>query len=177
MTCIVGLVVGDQMWIGGDSISIEQVSQACSTRLDAKVICKNNILIGFCGSFRMWQILRYHTSLPKPPKTSILKWMCTEFVPILQESFSEHKYKMLDDDSFLVGVGGKFYTISSDFQVEAAEKDFEALGIGKDLAKGALFASDHLPPQKRILTALKAAETFNAYVRGPFHVRKCKVNP
>jgi hypothetical protein len=44
------------------------------------------------------------------------------------------------------------------------------VGVGDEIALGALFATaqSRMAPQRRVETALRAAERFSAGVRGPF---------
>ena len=70
---------------------------------------------------------------------------------------------------FLVGYRGNLYLIGSDYQVGRPSPGYDAVGCGGDVALGALFASSG-PPSKRVKTALRAAASHNAGVRGPFKV-------
>jgi ATP-dependent protease HslVU (ClpYQ) peptidase subunit len=56
----------------------------------------------------------------------------------------------------------------SDYQIARPGDEFAAVGCGEDIALGAMYATRHLPPAKRIEMALEAAERFSAGVRGPF---------
>jgi hypothetical protein len=74
--------------------------------------------------------------------------------------------------TFLVGFKGRLFRIADDFQVGESEHGFDACGSGEDVALGSLFSTRLLTArsaQERLEEALRAAETFNAGVRGPFH--------
>lgn len=60
MTCIVGLVDGDRVILGGDSAGI--AGWHLQLRADEKVFRNGPYAIGFTTSFRMGQILRYATA-------------------------------------------------------------------------------------------------------------------
>ena len=62
--------------------------------------------------------------------------------------------------------------IADDFQVAEAVDEFEAVGCGGAVARGALFASRGGAAHERVMLALKAAERLGAGVRQPFHIIK-----
>ena len=51
MTCIVGLIDGRRVWMGGDSAGVSGLD--ITVRADAKVFRNGDFLIGFTSSFRM----------------------------------------------------------------------------------------------------------------------------
>lgn len=72
--------------------------------------------------------------------------------------------------NFLVGYKGKLYNLEADYQVGVPKASFDAVGCGSDLALGAMFATEGLPPEQRINAALAAASTFSAGVAPPFTI-------
>jgi hypothetical protein len=64
----------------------------------------------------------------------------------------------------------QLFAVYDDYQVAKAADGFAAVGCGDQIALGALFATAGagLSPRRRVLSALAAAERFNAGVRGPF---------
>ena len=69
-----------------------------------------------------------------------------------------------------MGYQGHLFEIESDYQVGIPEDVYAAVGSGQDIARGSLFATQGQEPRSRVLTALRAAERFNAGVRGTFHI-------
>jgi hypothetical protein len=172
MTCIVGLVNGDQVIIGGDSAGVGGYD--LTVRADQKVWAKDGWAFGFTTSFRMGQLLRYSLHVPKRhPDTDLMQFMVTEFVEAVRKCLKDGGYASTKDGAeeggcFLVGHAGRLFRIDSDYQVGEAAAQYDAVGCGDSFAKGALYASVGAPAE-RVRLALKAAEAMSAGVRGPFH--------
>ncbi|HEX8030284.1 MAG TPA: hypothetical protein VF491_17540 [Vicinamibacterales bacterium] len=174
MTCIVGFVEGDTVWMGGDSAGVGGYS--LNVRADAKVFRNGPMLFGFTSSFRMGQLLRYALTVPDhDPRIDIDKYMATTFIDAVRECLKSRGYATKKNDAeeggtFLVAYKGQLFYIGDDYQVGRPADGFDAVGCGFDIARGALFASSHLKGKKRAQLALEAAERFSAAVRGPFHI-------
>lgn len=173
MTCIVGLVSDGKVFIGGDSAGVANLS--LTIRADAKVFKNGDYVMGFCGSFRMGQLLRHSFSPPKRhPDTDLEKFMVTDFVNAVRGCLKDGGVAESYNDAekggfFLVGYAGRLFQIQSDYQVGESVDGYDAIGCGEDIAKGTLFATEKLKPADRTRVALEAAERFSAGVRGPFH--------
>ena len=174
MTCIVGLVHEGTVFIGGDSAGVGGMS--LTVRADEKVFRNRDFLMGFTTSFRMGQLLRYSLEPPRRhPDDDIHQYMVVDFVNAVREYLKAGGYASKEDEvesggTFLVGYAGHLFTVDSDYQVGIPEDGFAAVGSGQDIAQGSLFATQGQEPRQRVLTALQAAERFNAGVRGPFHI-------
>jgi hypothetical protein len=174
VTCIVGLVDGDKVWIGGDSAGVGGYD--LTVRADEKVFRNGPMLFGFTTSFRMGQLLRYALTIPDhDPRAPIEKYMATTFVDAVRTCLKDHgwasrKYDSEEGGQFLVGYRGHLFYIGSDYQIGRSLDGFDAVGCGADVARGALFATPDLPAKVRLETALSAAERCSAGVRGPFHI-------
>jgi hypothetical protein len=101
--------------------------------------------------------------------------MVTTFIDAVRDCLKSHGWAEKEKEqekggTFLVGYCGRLYEISDDYQVGVSRDGFEACGCGGQVARGALFATDHLRGEERMLKALVAAERCSAGVRGPFHV-------
>ncbi len=181
-TCIVALKQGDVIYIGGDSAGTESHSLKSTVRKDPKVFTKedsdeNKWLFGFTTSYRMGQLIQHVLILPsidKKDEKNMFGYMVKKFIPALQKCLREGGFESKKEDrvsggTFIVAVRNQIFKIQSDYQVSMAEDDFYAAGCGEDLALGALYATKEDPdPEKRVRTALEAAERFSAGVRGPF---------
>ena len=172
MTCIVGLVHNGDVYIGGDSAGVAGLS--ITIRSDEKVFGNGPFIMGFTTSFRMGQLLRYKLS---PPAQTVhqgdMEYMVTSFIDACRTCFSQNGFGDKDASvggNFLVGYHGKLYNIEGDYQVGVPKASFDAVGCGSDLALGAMFATEGLPPEKRINAALAAASTFSAGVAPPFTI-------
>lgn len=173
MTCIVGLVHERKVYIGGDSAGVAGLN--LQIRADCKVFTTGKFAFGFCGSFRMGQLLRYSfTPPPRHQDTDLYKYMVTEFINQVRKTLKDGGYAEKHDDSekggyFLVGHAGRLFYVESDYQVGEAATPYNATGCGSPFAMGSLFSSKGAP-KKRIEEALAAAQANSAGVRGPFHI-------
>lgn len=174
MTCIVGLVDGGDVWLGGDSAGV--AGWTLSIRKDPKVFKVGAVLIGFTSSFRMGQLLA-HTFTPPSPRVGQdpFGFMVADFIPAVRACFERGGWAGLKDGKheggqFLVARAGRLFSIAEDFQVGEGACGFAAAGVGADQALGALHATAGLPARKRVLKALEAAEALSIGVRGPFTV-------
>jgi ATP-dependent protease HslVU (ClpYQ) peptidase subunit len=172
MTAIVGLTHNGGVYIGGDSAGVSGLS--LMVRADTKVFHNGPYLFGFTTSFRMGQLI-HHAFVPPKPKGTLERFMPTTFVDALRGCLKEGGWARKDSEreeggTFLVGVRGRLFMVHEDYQVGQAADGYAAVGSGDQIALGALYATAEtgLSPRKRITLALRAAERFNASVRGPF---------
>lgn len=176
MTCIVGFVEGDTVWMGGDSAGVGGYS--LTVRADGKVFRNGPMLFGFTSSFRMGQLLRYALTVPDhDPRVDVDKYLATTFVDAVRECLKTHGFARKEHETetggtFLVAYKGQLFCIEDDYQVGRPADGFYAVGCAHDVAKGALFASGHLTGRDRVAVALHAAERFSAGVRAPFHIEQ-----
>lgn len=176
MTCIVGLKHDGRVYIGGDSAASDLDRLTINTRADEKVFTSNNIIFGFCSSFRIGQLIRYSFNPPEQLNSkSDIEYLVTDFVDgirqVIHAGGSLHKENENEhwDSQFIIGYKGNIYVVYNDFQVANPREPFVAVGSGEDLAMGAMFASQDDPdPVSRIQVALEAASTFNMAVRPPY---------
>lgn len=185
MTCVVGIEKDGIVYIGADSAAIDAGTLSISTRADEKVFLAGDdeILVGFSGSFRVGQLLRYALEFPEASrKKSPMAFMVTDFMNAVRQLQSVHgalkkeNEEESHDGPFLVGYAGKLYCIESDFQVGCPADGYDALGCGSQIALGALFATKNLKltPVERITLALEAASEYSAGVRKPFRILELK---
>jgi len=178
MTCIAGLETKDGVIMGCDSAAVSNWD-IYQTRL--KKICrKDNLLIGFAGSFRLGQLLQYQLELP-PQKTrqSDLEYLATTVINEVRKCLSEGGYAKVDKNVeeggfFLVGFKNKIYKINVDYQVNSSIDGFMAIGCGADYALGSLYMTKKKPPRQRIMVALEAAGHFSNGVSPPYYIKTLK---
>lgn len=173
MTCIVGHTDGKTVTMGGDSAGVS--SWDLTLRSDPKVFVCGEFLMGFTSSFRMGQILRYSFSPPEIAGQDLFGYMACCFIDSVRSALNKGGFAEIENQrerggTFLVGVRGRLFEIDSDYQVGEGILNFESIGCGMQAAKGAMFATEESPlsAERRILLALRAAESLNAGVRGPF---------
>lgn len=187
MTCIAGIVEGDKIWMGSDSAGVGDLD--LRIRVDDKIFIRDKFIFGYCGSFRMGQLLRFSMEVPcndvylaSEDKMIKLKddyeFMCTNFIEEVRTTFKEGGYSKIEHNEdtggdFLVGYNGNLYSIESDFQVGMVKENYNSVGCGAPFALGALKIMEKnkkLKPEERILNSLEVAQEFSAGVRGPFKI-------
>lgn len=175
MTAIVGLVHTDgSVWLGGDSAGSN--STTVWVRSDEKVFTQGEFVIGFTGSFRARDVLRYQMTMAQPkPTDDIDRFMRTAFVEDIRGAYNRAGYMARDDGKdgvnsrLLVGVRGRLFMVDSDFAVGSFVTEFGCVGSGYAEAQGSLYSTrDWTDPQKRLNEALNAATYWNPGVRPPF---------
>ena len=172
MTCIAAVIQSGAVWMAADSAGVGGYS--LHVRRDPKIYRVKDFLFGFTSSFRMGQILGYSFQPPEMTvNQTIDEYMATSFINSLRQALKDGGFAKIKDGedqggTFLVGFRGRIFTIYDDFQVGENLHPIAAVGCGFDLALGSLFSTPDKPARERLETALKAAETFSAGVRGPF---------
>ena len=177
MTCIAGLIHEGAVWIGGDSAVT--YAEGVVRHPEGKVFALGDLLVGCAGLVRGAEIVR-HAFQPPPigPHLDLDCYMHTTFVDALRRTFREsgfltfHQGQERTETTLLVGVRGRLYGVSGNFNVYADAHPWLALGDGAPQALGALYATAHLPlgPEARLRLALEAAECYTKTVRAPFTV-------
>jgi ATP-dependent protease HslVU (ClpYQ) peptidase subunit len=177
MTCIVGLVDKEKVYIGGDSAAT--AGYLVLKRIDTKVFNKGEFVIGATTSFRMIQILNYSFDPPEITKDDLHEYMCTDFIKAVKKAFKKNGYKKSYSDgedkggSFLVGVRGRLFEIDTDFQVGENLDGYASIGCGYHFAYGSLYSTESFEYSavKRVSTALEAAAKFDTAVKEPFIIK------
>ncbi len=185
MTCVVGLIGDECMVMGADSAGV--AGSDLTIRKDPKVFTirqKNgpDALLGFCGSFRMGQILM-SLELPEDKSTgegSDTHWrfLVNKVVPVIRKMLKEGGYSRVANNTetggnFLLAYRGGMYEFDSDFQVGEPTTSYAAVGAGASYALGALdYMYNNLDLQDRsasdvVREVLEVAERKCTDVRGP----------
>jgi len=178
MTCIVGLVDGKNVIIGGDSAA--SAGFDIDVRSDSKVFTNGKMAFGFTTSFRMGQILRYSLKIPKhPKKQDTFQYMVTKFIDSVRNCMSDSGFKKVvseqeEGGTFLVGYRGRLFKIYSDFQVAENSFPYEACGCGEAYSKGTLNALSDIKIDSidKVYKALSSGSKFSAGVCPPFRIIK-----
>lgn len=177
MTAIAAMADGTVTWIGADSAGVSGYD--LTIRADEKVFTTGPYVLGFTSSFRMGQLLRYRLEPPAPPEDGmdLMRFMVTDFTDAIRECLKTGGWAKKENEReeggvFVVGVNGRLFEVWSDYQVCARADSYAAAGSGENYILGALHATEGLglEPEKRLLTALEAAERFSTGVAGPFRI-------
>jgi ATP-dependent protease HslVU (ClpYQ) peptidase subunit len=175
MTAIVGLVSGGTVWMGGDSATSWQDDRV-SVCSNPKVFRVGHFLVGSAGSGRTQRILRHAWTPPPRRKLGLEHYISVAVVDSIRRALIEggaaEKKDNVEDAAgdILLGYRGHLFRVDSDYNVDEAKHSFDAVGCGAVPALAAVYANPKASPKQRILTALRAAQEFNAAVRGPFTI-------
>lgn len=176
MTVIVGIVDGDHVLIGGDSVGV--MGNSIEVRKDKKVFVRKGIAFGYTSSFRMGQLLKYELKIPDQTADP-MKYLVTRFIPAVRETFKEHGFAWIENNResggmFLVGLKNRLFAIESDFQVGEYVEGYTALGSGYQYALGAISAVQQSVPaldKRNVLKiALNTTGRLCTTVGGPYHI-------
>lgn len=172
MTVIVGFVKDRAVWMGGDS----QGSNGWDKmhRVDKKVFERHGIVYGFTSSYRMGQILQYHSTKVTIDKEDVFGSVVTKLVPMWKKILIEHGFAKTENGAvtsgvFMVGIGDRLFTIDSDMQVAESHDRYAAVGCGAQYALGAMHIQtmygvdgDHnITPHEYVRNAIEAAIKFS----------------
>lgn len=183
MTCTIGFTdkSAGVSWLGGDSLSSNGYTK--NPELSPKVFRNEsfkNVLIGGTTTFRHLDLLRYTETLFD--EADVLKhteidhrFMVTKFIPKVISLFKDGV--VAEDEknrggNFIVATPSRVFEVQNDYSVLEPEDGMCAVGCGWDVAMGSLVttAGMDLPPQDRIILALKAAERCCCGVQRPFRL-------
>jgi ATP-dependent protease HslVU (ClpYQ) peptidase subunit len=176
MTCIVGLAQDNTVWIGGDSAVT--YAEGVMRHPEGKVFTRGEVVLGCAGHLRGAEIVRHAFDPPPIPCPDLDRYMHTSFAGTLRRLFREHGFLSYNqgqertETTLLVGVRGRLYGVSSNFNVYGDTHPWLALGDGAPQALGALYATacTGLDPEARLRLALEAAACYSKTVRPPFMV-------
>lgn len=185
MTCIIGFVENDKVWVGGDSCA--STSRSKILVREPKVFQNGEFVFGVAGSFRVMQLLQYSFSAPaQRSEETDMEYMVTRFIDALKDCLRRGGAMIIEEGmenmegyaAFAVAYRGNLYAVYRDFQVLTVKDNYVSLGSGSLLALGSLHTTKdetNLTTQERIEKALKAAATHDPYVQEPFVVYKQEV--
>jgi ATP-dependent protease HslVU (ClpYQ) peptidase subunit len=180
MTCIVGLVKGDTVWLGADSAGTDGALNRTIIK-DPKVFRRDDIGFGVCGSPKVMDALAHSIHLPfQVGGINDRDFLVSELVPAIRKGLvdldaaGENKNPfgggsgVRFEGEMLLGYRGKLYKLQGNFQLIQSADGFDSTGSGGQLALGSLRATRNISnPRKRLLTALDAS-TANAACAPPF---------
>lgn len=181
MTCVIGFKTDAGIWIGADSAGTTEYGSQ-TLRVDTKVFNRNGFTMGFCGSFRMGQVLRFNlVATQQPDGMDDYEYMVTTFVEDVRKvlkraGYSHVKNNVETGGNFLVAYREALYEVEEDFQVGSSTRTYSCIGSGEEIASGAMAILETLDitPEKAIKQALKIAADHDAYVAAPFRVVRHK---
>lgn len=174
MTCVIGLVHRKRIYMGCDSSAVG--NRFIRTTNLPKVFRNGPFLIGFCGSFRMGQVLEHCLVVPDQRSgESAAGFMVTRFIESARAALKEKGVTSVEQNKekggqFLVGYKGHLYSVNNDFHVGDMLDGFDCIGSGAPVALGAMKALEGIGPRQRIEKALEITAYYVADVMPPFHI-------
>ncbi len=172
MTCGLGIVEAKTVLLAADSAAASLKNPEIYNLKTAKVFRIGSYGIVYTTSYRLGQILRYETELPEPPEHDLERFMATVFVDSIRRSLAAAGFDrgLGEHGSILVGVSGQLFGIGAELQVSLEATPYAAVGAGRYVAYGALYALEGSgkPARERAEIALLAAQRFCPVVREPF---------
>lgn len=177
MTCVVGFVTKNRIFMGADSLGSN--AWDCVQRTDPKVFERtlengHKMLFGFTSSYRMGQLLRYKLVIPFHDESiDDYEYLCTSFIDAVRYCLKDNGYTTVNNNTekagqFLIGYKDSLYLIDSDLQVAKFYDNYYAIGCGQAYALGSLASSSGVYTAEYIVNkALCAAEKYSNGVRGP----------
>ncbi len=175
MTCIVGVVHKNKIYMGGDSCGSS--ASSWSQVGNPKVFQVKDFLIGCTSSFRMIDLLTHELDVGRDhPEDSDDKFMRTTFIEGIRSclkkgGFARSQGGVETGGNFLVGYNGKLYEVQGDYSILNCPEWGQSVGSGEGPARGSLWTSrKEKDAKKRVITALESAEAVVPGVRGPMVV-------
>jgi ATP-dependent protease HslVU (ClpYQ) peptidase subunit len=178
MTCIVGLVSGGKVYMGGDR-GVETGGEK-SVLTTSKVFLNTGCLIGASGELRFLQLLQYKFTPPPRPSHSygLMSYMVSDFADEIRRVLKEVGHEKVESNAerhtgiALVGIEGRLFYLGGDCGVLETQRGYDTIGSGGKVALGSLYTTEHMDytPEERIRVALGAAAELSTGVSAPFDI-------
>lgn len=177
MTCIAGIARGGKVWMAGDSAT--SMDDDMFVVRDPKVVKRGGMLLGCAGEVRLLNLVHHVLEIPqRKTRMTDMHYLTGPFADALARCVrakAPHIDNSADKEdgmefAMLIGYRGALYSMDSNYDIIRSVDDFDAIGSGGQVARGALYMAGTLAPRTALLRALSAAERYKASVRRPFRV-------
>lgn len=172
MTCIVGLVQNEKVYIGSDSAMSSSDDGLVSIVKTAKIVKKGNYIIGSSGSVRFNNLI--HDELDRDKTFKTINELIEELFKILDRNSTSFMGDFRQCNGILVGLNGNLYKLHPDYGYNLFADGFTAIGSGSQVAIGVLNSLKeiesytNIESQERINIALNSAAKYIGSVSEPF---------
>ena len=171
MTCIVGIVDNDTVYIGGDRGASD--NESIVSLAQPKVFVNGDWLIGYSGNIGNGQLLQFITLPAVGEDDDPFKLLRLDIVEELKsaiDSFGTEPDENNETD-ILVGCKGRLFEMTLG-EWGVAEVTETAIGSGGTFALGSLFSTKdtYTNPMIRMTYALNAAITYSPTCQGPMDI-------
>lgn len=171
MTCIVGLVREDRVYLGADSAAVDVPStQFIEQWSTPKTFKRDPFVFAFAGSWLVGQLVRLSLAIPDINDTEIEVYLVSKFIPALKKLLVKEGVEKDDEWVLLIGYENRLFRLGMEFSLGEPLDGFTAEGTGRDFAMGALHSvlASKKSPNFCITTALTAAAKYCPNVKEPF---------
>lgn len=172
MTCIAAIESRDRVWLAADTGAssedggIDNAHGKIWKHSDA-------VAFGVAGAISSVQQVRYGLRVPRRAAGEDgLRWCITKLVPALKRAMREEPRdgEGQFDFEMIVAVDGRAFLVDPGLAVLPASRGYTAIGSGRDIALGSLFATKTHPPKSRVCRAVEAACAHNNACALPLEV-------
>lgn len=179
MTCIVGLVDGNSVWLGGDRAATDGGLNRTLLK-EPKIFTKGEVGFGVCGLPKVMDALKHAIELPVQSGGNDRAFLVAELVPAIRDGLVKFDAAGKNTSPFgggdavqfegamLVAYRGHLYQLEGNFQLVESDEKFDSVGSGSALALGSFSSTKNIrSTKKRVIAALEAS-TKNAGCAPPF---------
>ncbi|MFA5376515.1 MAG: hypothetical protein WC455_12285 [Dehalococcoidia bacterium] len=171
------MVVNDVVYLAGDSAMIDD-TYALDVVPSPKVFAVGDLMFGWCGSFRMANILQYGIKYPKrrsgEPADRYIKMKLTSAIrkAMLDGGVVDSNSESALPGDMLVGYEKRLYKIQQDFSAVESTRGFITVGAGCQFALGAVALDWPIKDnvQSRIKTIMGIVSGLCSAVVAPYHI-------
>lgn len=190
MTCVIGFKSRDNIYMSCDEEISNGYTKEFLSYSSAKIIKRQGILFGICGSCVLMDLIRYELKIPAwdLEKYSTRAYLHKMLIPSLKRCFDKNNFSEIKDNvieiygEILIGISTPnafphpyhsiLAKIQSDFSCVEIQKNYNAIGCGKLAALGAMYAAEktnaeNMPDElirMNLKIAQNAANCFNSGV-------------
>lgn len=186
MTCILGLVDSDKVWLGGDSrgTSGTDIRDSENEKVWRANLHGEKILFGAAGQRSVNQFIRHCVPLPSRAfderKETFVEYFIREWVRTLRDALVKQNIGKIKDGvvdtggHVLIGRKKKLYIVDSHLSFTELATPIIGIGSGGNFGQGVLWAFRHLKsemkPETKIRTAIRASTEYCNGVGGRIDV-------
>ena len=168
MTCIVGMVYEDVVYIGGERGTSD--NDLILSMSPPKIRQRGQWVYGYAGSIGIGQLLDI-TTLPVLEENDdvffVLRTVVVEELKDIIDKYSEPQSDR--DTSWIIGARGRLFEINhTDWSV--VELNHTAIGSGGTYALGSLYTSIDNEPIERVALAIGSAIAYSPTCQGPIDI-------
>lgn len=166
MTCIVGIIQDNTVYVGGDRSASD--GDSIISIKNPKVEERNGWVYGYAGTIGIGQLFSF---IPLPAEVDneyhYIRLTIVEELKKAMDSFTNPPTE--HDTTWLIGKNGRLFELSSsDWGVVEVEET--SIGSGSQYALGSLYTSIDKTPIDRISLALGASIIYSPMCKGPIDI-------